>query len=165
MSIKILKQLALEENRRKHPNFPDSYRPIRAYSDKTANGLTECIEHFLNFSGHQAERISSSGRYIDNSQTYTDVVGFKRKIGSGKWIPGNTTKGTADISSTISVSFAGKKIPLSVKWEVKIGKDRQSKDQKRYEESIKRANGYYFIVKNFDDFYEKYTTLIKSYEQ
>jgi len=161
MSLEILKQVALDRNREKYPSFPDAYRVIYKYTDKTANGLTRCIVDFLNFSGHQAERISTSGRYIDNKETYTDVVGFTRTIGSGKWIPGSGTKGSADISSTIQVEIAGRKLGLSVKWEVKM-KDRQSEDQKEYEQDIKKASGQYFIVRNFDDFYQKYLSVLKT---
>ena len=58
------------------------------------------------------------------------------------------TKGTADISATIK--------SLSVKIEVKIGNDRQSEEQKQYEQSIKNAGGYYFIAKDFESFYNWY---------
>jgi hypothetical protein len=45
--------------------------------------------------------------------------------------------------------------------EVKIGKDRQSEAQKNYQAMIEKAGGIYWIVKSFDDFYEKYTSIIK----
>ena len=65
------------------------------------------------------------------------------------------TKGTADISATIPI-YAACKIGLSVKIEVKIGKDRQSEDQKKYEKSIINAGGVYYIAKDFNSFYEWY---------
>ena len=151
MSIKILKELALQENRRKYPNFPEHARPQPKYSDKNSNGLTKCIIDFLNFSGCQAERISIQGRFVDNRETYTDVVGFRRQIGSTKWIKGQMTAGTADISSTI----AGK----SVKIEVKVGKDRMREAQWKYKQQVERAGGIYIIAKTFDQFYQDITTL------
>lgn len=150
--IQHLKRLALDMNRQKYPTFPDHLRPTPKYSDKTANGLTKCIIDFLNFSGHQAERISSTGRFIDNRQTYTDVIGITRTIGSGKWIPGSTAKGTADISATVQ--------GRSVKIEVKIGKDRQSPDQVAYQQKIEKAGGVYIICKNFNDLYTWYNEFI-----
>ena len=57
---------------------------------------------------------------------------------------GTSTAGSADISATIK--------GRSVKIEVKIGKDRQSEAQKRYQENIEKAGGTYYIAKNFDDF-------------
>lgn len=150
--LQHLKRLALDMNRQKYPTFPDHLRPAPKYSDKTANGLTKCIIDFLNFSGHQAERISSTGRFIDNRQTYTDVIGITRTIGSGKWIPGSTAKGTADISATVQ--------GRSVKIEVKIGKDRQSPDQVAYQQKIEKAGGVYIICKNFNDLYTWYNEFI-----
>jgi len=137
-------ELALEQSRAKYPNFPDHCRPTPSYTDKTSNGLTKCIKDFLNFSGWQAERISNMGRVIDKRETYTDIIGRTRQIGSIQYIPGTGTNGTADISATIK--------GLSVKIEVKIGKDRQSEAQRNYQQSVERSGGLYFIAKDFDSF-------------
>jgi hypothetical protein len=123
------------------------------YSDKTANGLTKAIIAWINLNGYQAERISTTGRYVDNSKIVTDVLGNRKKIGSGKYIKGTGTNGSADISATIK----GK----SIKIEVKIGKDKQSEAQIKYQQMIEKAGGIYFIAKNFDDFYGFYITLVK----
>ncbi len=139
-----LQELYLKNLRKTYPSFPEFALPPKKYTDSTANGLTACIIDFLNFSGCQAERISSMGRSIDTSKQVTDVIGRTRTIGGTKYIPGNSTKGTADISSTIR----GK----SVKIEVKIGNDKQSAVQKQYQLTIERAGGIYMIAKNFDDF-------------
>lgn len=120
----------------RHPNVPAAYIPLNTYTDKTANGLTRCIVDFIRSNGGQAERINTTGMPII------------RQLPSGRtettWRKGNTTKGSADISAIID----GK----SVKIEVKIGHDRQSEAQKRYEQAVKSAGGYYYIAKNFDDF-------------
>ena len=146
------------------PSFPKAYFPETKYSDRTANGLTKCVIEFLNCSGHQAERISSTGRPIDNTKISTDVIGRQRTIGSVKWIKGTSTNGTADISSTINVVIGEIPVGLSVKWEVKIGKDKQSDDQKKYEKDVKTAGGYYFIIKSFDEFIDKYDRMIEFYK-
>ena len=151
-AIEILKKLKQEEQRKKYPSVPEYALGTPKYSDKTANGLTKCIVEFLILSGWQAERINTMGRMIDNRQQVTDVLGRTKTIGSTKYIPTTGTKGSADISATIK----GK----SVKIEVKIGKDRQSEDQKRYQEMIERAGGIYWIAKTFDDFYKNYQKLI-----
>jgi hypothetical protein len=152
VALKVLKSLMEEEQRRKHPNFPPQYLPPIKLSDTSANGLTKCIVEFLNLSGCQAERISTTGRWIDESFTYTNVMGQTRKAGSGRYIKGSGTKGSADISAIIN----GK----SVKIEVKIGKDRQSEDQKKYQEAIERAGGIYVIAKDFQSFYDWYINFI-----
>jgi hypothetical protein len=116
-------------------SLPERFKDMKpkAYDPKKANGLTKMICDWINYNGGQAERISTTGRYI---------------VAQRKWIKGSGTKGSADISATIN----GK----SIKIEVKIGKDRQSDNQKRYQEMIERAGGIYYIAKDFDSFYEWY---------
>lgn len=133
--------------------MPPEYIVRTKFTDKTANGLTKAIVKWINLNGYQAERISTSGRWVDNSKVVTDVLGNRKKIGSGKYIKGSGTKGSADISATIK----GK----SIKIEVKIGKDKQSEAQKEYQKAIERAGGIYFIAKDFNSFYEFYTTLVE----
>lgn len=131
---------------------PD-YIAKTVYTDKTANGLTKCIVHWINLNGYQAERISTTGRYIDNSKVVTDILGNKKKIGTGKYIKGSGTNGSADISATIK--------GRSIKIEVKIGKDKQSDAQKKYQEMIEKAGGVYFIATDFDDFMMFYKGIIE----
>lgn len=157
--LDILKELKLNDSIKKYPNVPKYAIKLPEYTDKTANGLTEAVIDFLELSGHFAERINTMGRVIDNRKTYTDVLGRTKTIGSTKYIPTTGTKGSADISSEINVMINSHPIAIAVKWEVKINKDRQSKDQKNYESRV--AN--YFIIKSFDDFYSKYTEFISKY--
>jgi hypothetical protein len=151
---KRLVDLAMNVLKEKYPSFPDHAIPIPKYSDKTANGLTKCIKDFVNNSGWQAERINTTGRPIDRTKIVTDVVGFQRTVGSVEWVKGTGTKGSADLSCVI----AGK----SVKAEIKIGKDRQSEHQKKYEQGITQAGGVYIIVKDFDEFIEWYDNFIQT---
>ena len=146
-------QMALENNRKKHPSFPDSYRVTPKYTDKTANGLTKCIVDYLNFSGHVASRINNMGTWRAD----------KSNINGGFYTRSNQMKGIADIDSTINVKITGIPVGLSVKWEVKIGKDTQSEAQKEYERKITASGGHYYIVKTFEDFLQKYTSLILRY--
>jgi hypothetical protein len=157
--IDHLRQLKLAKTRELYPNVPEIALPKTEYNDKSANGLTKCVKDFLVFSGHHAERINTMGTPRDQRKTVTDVIGRRKTIGSIVWTKGTGTKGSADIHSEINVTINGQRIPISVKWEVKIGKDRQSKDQKEYESKV----GNYFIVKSFDDFYEKYTEFLSKY--
>jgi hypothetical protein len=73
----------------------------------------------------------------------TDILGHRRRIGSGIWIPGTGTKGSADISSTIN--------GMSVKPEIKNARthDRQSQVQKFYQAEIEANRGVYLIVTSF----------------
>ena len=154
--IEILKQLKLKQLKQDYQNVPDYAIPLPKYSDNSANGLTKCIIEFLQLSGHQSERINTMGRPIDNRKQVTDVIGRTKTIGSMTWGKSTATKGSADISSTI--------LGRSVKWEIKYGKDRQSEEQKRYEHSIISSGGFYFVVKTFDDFYQKYIDLLSEFK-
>ena len=149
-----LKQLKQESMLESYPNVPKYALSAPKYEDKTANGLTKCIIEFLQLSNHQAERINTMGRPIDNRKQVTDVIGRTKTIGSMTWGKSTATKGSADISATIQ--------GRSVKIEVKIGADRQSQDQKIYQENIEKSGGKYWIAKNFDDFIKKYDDFLDS---
>jgi hypothetical protein len=149
--LKHLKQEAMLES---YPNVPRYALSAPKYEDKTANGLTKCIIEFLELSNHQAERINTMGRPIDNRKQVTDVIGRTKTIGSMTWGKSTATKGSADISATIQ--------GRSVKIEVKIGKDRQSEDQKVYQTNIEKSGGQYWIAKNFDDFIKKYDDFLET---
>lgn len=128
----------------KHSTIPPDYIPRPKRTDKTANGLTQCIIDYIRLNGGQAERISVTGRPIE----YKDRKG--RALGV-MWVKSNMTIGTADISATIK--------GLSVKIEVKIGTDKQSAEQIRYQKQIESAGGKYFVARNFASFVEWFNTL------
>lgn len=152
LNKEILHKLYMADLRSKYPTFPEIAMPQPKYSDTTANGLTKCIKEFLNFTGHQAERIASGGRVIDNRKTTVDVIGRSVTVGSTKYITGTSTNGTADISSVI--------YGASVKIEVKIGTDKQSDAQRIYQQNVEQAGGIYIIAKTFDGFIDDYRRII-----
>ena len=152
--LDILKQLKQESMVESYPNVPKYAISAPKYEDKTANGLTKCVIDYLQLSNHQAERINTMGRPIDNRKQVTDVLGRTKTIGSMTWGKSTATRGSADISATIQ--------GRSIKIEVKIGKDRQSEDQKVYQANIEKSGGQYWIVKNFDDFIKKYDEFLES---
>lgn len=139
-----LQELYLKDFKEKYPNVPDHCIPMQKFNDTAANGLTKTIIKFIQMIGGQAERVSSMGRMIDNRKVSTDVLGRQRTIGTMKYIPGTSTNGTADISAI----YRG----ISFKIEVKIGKDKQSENQKKYQEDVQRAGAVYIIAKDFDNF-------------
>jgi len=124
-----LRRLACDQIRAIHPTLPDAAITPPPYTDRSANGLTKAICDYIRLSGGYATRINTTGQ-----------------IRAGKWIPGTTRKGTADVHAV----WNG--IHLSI--EVKIGRDRQSIYQKRTQEEVNRAGGIYFIAKDFQSFYE-----------
>ncbi len=143
-----LENKAFKALQERYPATPLQYIPKPKYTDRNANGLTKAIIDYLRLEGWQAERISVTGRYIDNSKVVTDCLGRQRTIGTGQYIPSSMQKGSADISATI----AGR----SVKIEVKIGRDRQSEHQALYQQQVESAGGFYLLVRSFDEFYSWY---------
>jgi hypothetical protein len=148
-----LRALEIEQLTTKYPSMRPELIPLTDWKDSSANSLTKCIIFYINALGGQAERISSQGQYREGKKIKvgTGSIEYQKQL-PGKWTPGQSTKGTADISATIR--------GRSVKIEVKYGNDRQSDTQKQYQESIEKAGGTYIIAKDFDSFvlwYEKFS--------
>lgn len=150
--LQILNQMSLEEYKRKYPEIP--YPSTKKFKQSSANEITKAVIKFLKLSGWQAERINTMGRVIDQRQTYTDVLGHLKQIGTMKYIPSTSTRGSSDISATIR--------GRSIKIEVKAGRDVQSLAQKEYQKAIERAGGIYIICHSFDEFYQWYQEFISS---
>ena len=148
-----LKALELEALRLKHPTIDQKYLAFTNWKDDSANSLTSCVIAYVQYMGGQAERISSQGQYREGAkiQVGTGELAHTKQL-PGKWTPGQSTKGTADISSTIR--------GRSVKIEIKYGKDVQSQVQKEYQASIEKAGGVYIIVRTFDEFVIWYESFI-----
>jgi hypothetical protein len=100
-----------------------------------ANGLTNFICNYLNWSGHRATRINVSGRKVKD-----------------KWIRSTTRKGTADISATIN----GKSVMI----EIKIGRDKPSLDQLAEQIKERNAGGIYEFISSVDEFFMLYDNLL-----
>lgn len=146
-AVKILENLAFEHSKNKNPNFP--YPTKTKYVDDTTNGLTKCVIDYIRLRGFQAERINSTGAIRDNRETFTDVTGGLKTIGSVQWIKGNTQNGTSDISATIQ----GRCVKIEIKCKG-TGDNYQSQAQKEYQQQIEQAGGTYLIVRTFEDFYK-----------
>ena len=100
----------------------------------TANGLTQFICNFINWSGYRATRINTMGRMVN-----------------GRWIHSTTRKGSADISSTIK--------GRSVMWEVKVGRDRPRPEQLAEQAKERAAGGMYEFISTPEQFFAIFDTL------
>ena len=143
-----LERMANIADREKYPHIDQRYLAPRLFQDNTAGGLSKSIIFFLKLSGHQCEKIHTTGRPIDRRKTFTDVLGNCRQVGSITWIPTTGTRGSADLSATI--------YGASVKIELKIGRDTQSEAQKAYQRAVETAGGFYVIVHSFQEFFDWY---------
>lgn len=134
----------MEQLKQKYPNMPEAYIPKTDWTDNSANALTKCVIAWIQFMGGQAERISSQGQYREGAKipVGSGIMAHTKQL-PGKWTPGQSTKGTADISATIR----GRSVKIEIKQ-----KDKQSEAQKQYQQAIENAGGVYIIVRNFDDF-------------
>jgi hypothetical protein len=149
-ALKELAELEYQARYQDKPDFPENARFKRRYSDRTANGLAKAIIDWIRLNGGHAERINTMGRPIDRTKVTTNTLGQRQRIGSVEWIPGGGQRGSADISATIY----GK----SVKIEIKM-KDRQSPEQREYQQQIEAAGGEYWLVRSFAEFLEFYNKI------
>ena len=145
--VEEFKRLYREYDEFKYPltcKLRDPIYPPCIKERNTTNGLTKSIINFIRLMGWQSERISSMGRYSDNTEIVTNVIGQVKVIGSKQWIKSTSTNGTGDISSTIAGG--------SVKVEVKnaMTKDRKKQAQINYGVTIDISGGIYYIAKDFD---------------
>lgn len=146
---------ALEaQAKRKYPNMRDHTRPKIVIQENSANALTKSVIAYLQAEGWQAERISTTGRWIADKSINAGVFKSGATTSGGKYIKGSGTKGSADISATIK--------GRSVKIEIKYGRDRQSEYQKAYQVNIEQAGGVYWLVRDLDSFLEMYNNFIQS---
>lgn len=144
-----LKELALAYSNKMHSKVPAHCRPMKTFSDKSANDLTKAIIAYAKIKDFFAERQSSEGRYRPGKEV-TNVMGQKKQL-PGQWLPGQG-KGKADIKALIK----GRLIEI----EVKHGRDKLRPEQIEYKQQIERSGGVYLVVKTWDDFYQQ----IKFYE-
>ncbi|MEO7535849.1 MAG: hypothetical protein ABIU30_18455 [Ferruginibacter sp.] len=124
---------------------PEAYRangPNRGkWEDATANGLTKAIVDYLN--------------YIGGNFTRINVMGTPRKNGHGQLIftPSTTKPGTADILGCYKSRY--------IAIEVKIGADRQSKEQIQEQKDVTAAGGIYIVAKDFPTFLSNFFYTVK----
>jgi len=138
MTLKELEQLKHRAKCAK-TTMQESYVPMTKYSDTTANGLTTAIVDFIRLTGGYADRINNTGI-----------------MRNGKWTRSGTRKGIADIMAGKPIQVGDRTVSVTVAIEVKIGKDRQSDDQKKIEAEVVKSGGFYIIARNWDGFYNEW---------
>lgn len=135
----IMRYLFYKQQFLKYPTVPadeiKSLAKTKAIKDTTANTLTAAVVLLIELLGGFATRQQSQGQYNARLRRFTKST---------------TKKGVSDVTGVLS----GK--PLNI--EIKIGKDRQSPEQKQVQKDIEAAGGYYFIAKNLPDTYDYITT-------
>jgi len=149
-ALKTLKDLDYQDKLSKYPTVPPRAIAAGNFTDKTANGLTNCIVRWMELHGHYATRITSMGRQLPTTKV-VDVIGRMHTM-AGAWIPGTTKRGTADIHAVVN----GRHVSI----EVKIGLDRMSEAQHQTKKEIESSGGCFFVAKSFAGFVDFYKALI-----
>lgn len=171
-SIELLKSLAYQSILAKSPHVVAQGEAeklksfVHSYTDKTEKGFIRCIVDYLTFSGHQAERVENKGTRVDNRKIVTNVLGQVGMIGSVNYHYSQNKNGTSDVHSVIRKKFTSSTgavqfVGVAVKWEIKLPGDTQKEHQMEYAAEVEKAGGRYFIVRDMDDFVEKYEGFIR----
>ena len=140
----------------KYPASIENYESRWAALDKysapsSAAAMERIVVEFLNLSGHQAQNVQTKGTFREG-ESYKTLGGTIK--GKNTFTKSGSTLGAADLASSI--------YGISVHWEVKFSpRDTQSAHQKNFETNVVNAGGFYFVIRNVDDFYEKYHELLK----
>ncbi len=134
MTLTDLSDLNYQAKCKKHPTVPIHAVPRTKYSDKNANGLTNAICDYIRLTGNYADRINNMG-----------------VMRNGRMTRSGTRRGIADIMA----SKAGRMVAI----EVKIGRDRQSDDQKKIQAEVERSGAVYILAKTWAGFYQDWTAI------
>ena len=130
----------LEFLKGKYPSVPEYALPTKKGKKKSpANALTSDIMQYMETIGGYAIRINSQG-------TYSEAL--------GKYIYSGSTKGTSDLI----IVYKG----LFIAAEIKIGKDKMSDKQMKFQSMVTQAGGHYFTCGSMDTFKIQFNNITKS---
>jgi hypothetical protein len=153
-SVKILEQLALQNLKKKYPTNP--YLPVPKYTDATTNKLTKCIFDYIFLNGFQAKLHKSKGFFKDTRKIETDVLGFRRSVGSIQFVKTNPEKDFHQISTTIK----GLNIKILAKCDPKKSQNQDNASVGALKQ-IDSPEGLFLIVQNFEQFYNWFNLFTK----
>jgi len=105
----------------------------------TANNLTKGVKNFIKLSGGWAVRVNTMGVYDAKNETY-------RKIAE-------EDRGVSDVVGCLN----GKALFV----EVKVGKDTESKYQKRFKKEMTRAGAVCIVAHDMDQFIEEINQIMQ----
>lgn len=129
-----LREVATKLKAQKYTTVPLHALPrAKPFTDSTANGLTEAIIFDIEAVYH------GTAFRINNIPVFDQTRGAYRKS--------NMRRGIPDIIATIDGYFVG--------IEVKIGRDRQSEEQKEVERDLRKSGGIYFVATSYADYLAK----------
>jgi len=118
--------------------FPENCKvpTVSYFAGKGANLLTATAIFWLKSEGYFASRQNSTGSPM------------KTKDGQIKWKPATGMKGAGDIYAIVE---GGRSLWI----EIKLGSDRQSEAQMKFEKAVTDQGALYWIIRSFDDLLTK----------
>lgn len=127
------------------PEPKDFFYMNKRHRQYLSKYIESVMMQVLRHEGCNPEKPKDTGRYIDKSKVVTNVLGQKRKIGTGEWTKDNNVhKGTADVRCFYNGSMNN--------YEVKVGKDRMSEHQKHERLRAIQNGEKFYIIKTIQDF-------------
>lgn len=135
-----------ERDRKMADYFSEATLAKGKKAQSPANKLTSQVVKWFIAHGGTAGRVNTGG-------TYDAKIGKFRTSGS--------KKGFEDVSACFPVTPL--RIGLNIGVEIKIGKDRQSEDQKIRQAELEKAGGVYLIAKDYDSFVRDINEVLSRY--
>lgn len=120
---------------------------VKMKNPKSAAQVEALITDFVHMKGGVVTKVSVIGRQTVKQTRVTDVVGRKNTITDKTYIPSTTKKGTSD---TI-IGYKNHILYLEIKFSKS---DRQSEDQKKFEEHVTKTGSQYRVIRTLDEFQE-----------
>jgi len=81
----------------------------------------------------------------------------------GKFRKSGSTLGVEDVNCTMPVKISGIRVGVTIAIEIKIGRDKQSQEQKTRQEQLEKAGGHYMIAKTWDQWKQDFDKLVAVY--
>jgi len=152
--LNALRELIINYYREKYPNVPIYAIPVNTFNNlKPEKRELKRIERFTELSkGVKLNIVTNVGKRIDKRVQIGGLFGGGKIVGSVEYHKSTVQNGTADLVGLIQGRF----LAVELKRIYKNGKDRQSQVQKDYQKEVEDAGGLYWIVTDFNDFYNSF---------
>jgi len=141
-ALNVLTTMDAIQRRIDSPSIPANYIVGTKYTEKNANDIEKAIERFARIVGFLCERTKTQGRLMQAK--YKDTPEGRLTVSKEKFVTSTSRKGSSDLKLLINSKY--------ITGEIKFGKDRQSADQKKYQNDVESNGGTYVIWKTFEDF-------------
>lgn len=148
-----------------HKAYPSAtsnfgYLTTKYPDTRTKGGLATFVCNFLKWNGHHGEKTNNMGRPIQKFAPKMNIwTGTVQNVPNGiEWQKGSGITGTSDVKGHVNIPAS--KFPVPIYVEIKIGKDRQSQEQKGYQKQVTDTGAFYMLCSFPEDFILFYDYLL-----